>query len=217
MCKNNNSKESNSMNFQDIENKISKYTTSSNNLLKTLQKDLDSLVYLESIYNKETRKRTNPEHLEMLIAINNLLNIETPQSYFIEKEQPQIIRIPIAIPDESVINRFCNLESTKTEQFLLRDEKDGKERTIEKHECNGAFYFYLKLKQNDKEQIKEIDSTEYLILTTHININIPRQITHKYTFILNKEKYNIYINKENNSAILEMTNGKPIPEFLYKI
>jgi hypothetical protein len=205
------------MNFQDIENKISQYKKSTNNLLKTLQKDLDSLVYLETIYNKESRIAENAKHLPMLVEINKLLDIKTPNNYFIEDTKLETVKLKIAIPDERIIQEFCNLESTKTEQFLLRDEKDGKERVIEKHECNGAFFFFLKLRENNTEEIKEISPAEYLMLTTHININITRQITQKYTFILNKEKYNIYINKENNSAILEMTKGKPIPEFLYQI
>lgn len=205
------------MNLQDIENKIENYTKSTMSTLAATQKNLDALVFLESIYNKEIRKKENPEHLEMLIMINKFLGIETPQNYFIAENNAEIVKIPIAIPDDSVINKFCNLESTRTEQFLLRDEKDGKERTIEKHECNGEFYFYLNIKQNGKESKKEIDASEYLMLTTHININIPRITTQKYTFINNKDKYNIYINKDENKAILEMVKGKPFPDFLCQI
>ena len=146
--------------------------------------------------------------------INNILGLETPQSYSNYKKQ-NIVKIEISIPDENILNEFCNLESMKTETFLLKNDANGYLRTIEKNECNGELYFIAKTKNNKEEQEREISAAEYLMLTMQINTQKQKISTKKYTFIYNKEKYYIYI--VENKAYLEMVEGTKFPEFLEKI
>ena len=196
------------------ENSIDKLETEITSTLYRLQELLDSIVKEETLYNEEHKIYKPAKHLILLSDINNILGLETPQSYSNYKKQ-NIVKIEIAIPDENVLNEFCNLESTKTETFLLKNDANGYLRTIEKNECNGELYFIAKTKNNKEEQEREISAAEYLMLTMQINTQKQKISTKKYTFIYNKEKYYIYI--VENKAYLEMVEGTKFPEFLEKI
>lgn len=196
------------------ENSIDKLETEIISTLYRLQELLDSIVKEETLYNEEHKIYKPAKHLSLLSDINNILGLETPQSYSNYKKQ-NIVKIEIAIPDENVLNEFCNLESTKTETFLLKNDANGYLRTIEKNECNGELYFIAKTKNNKEEQEREISAAEYLMLTMQINTQKQKISTKKYTFIYNKEKYYIYI--VENKAYLEMVEGTKFPEFLEKI
>ena len=196
------------------ENSIDKLETEITCTLYRLQELLDSIVKEETLYNEEHKIYKPAKHLSLLSDINNILGLETPQSYSNYKKQ-NIVKIEIAIPDENVLNEFCNLESTKTETFLLKNDANGYLRTIEKNECNGELYFIAKTKNNKEEQEREISAAEYLMLTMQINTQKQKISTKKYTFIYNKEKYYIYI--VENKAYLEMVEGTKFPEFLEKI
>ena len=196
------------------ENSIDKLETEITSTLYRLQELLDSIVKEETLYNEEHKIYKPAKHLNLLSDINNILGLETPQSYSNYKKQ-NIVKIEIAIPDENVLNEFCNLESTKTETFLLKNDANGYLRTIEKNECNGELYFIAKTKNNKEEQEREISAAEYLMLTMQINTQKQKISTKKYTFIYNKEKYYIYI--VENKAYLEMVEGTKFPEFLEKI
>lgn len=196
------------------ENSIDKLETEITSTLYRLQELLDSIVKEETLYNEEHKIYKPAKHLSLLSDINNILGLETPQSYSNYKKQ-NIVKIEIAIPDENVLNEFCNLESTKTETFLLKNDANGYLRTIEKNECNGELYFIAKTKNNKEEQEREISAAEYLMLTMQINTQKQKISTKKYTFIYNKEKYYIYI--VENKAYLEMVEGTKFPEFLEKI
>lgn len=196
------------------ENSIDKLETEITSTLYRLQELLDSIVKEETLYNEEHKIYKPARHLSLLSDINNILGLETPQSYSNYKKQ-NIVKIEIAIPDENVLNEFCNLESTKTETFLLKNDANGYLRTIEKNECNGELYFIAKTKNNKEEQEREISAAEYLMLTMQINTQKQKISTKKYTFIYNKEKYYIYI--VENKAYLEMVEGTKFPEFLEKI
>lgn len=195
-------------------NSIDKLETEITSTLYRLQELLDSIVKEETLYNEEHKIYKPAKHLSLLSDINNILGLETPQSYSNYKKQ-NIVKIEIAIPDENVLNEFCNLESTKTETFLLKNDANGYLRTIEKNECNGELYFIAKTKNNKEEQEREISAAEYLMLTMQINTQKQKISTKKYTFIYNKEKYYIYI--VENKAYLEMVEGTKFPEFLEKI
>lgn len=195
-------------------NSIDKLETEIISTLYRLQELLDSIVKEETLYNEEHKIYKPAKHLSLLSDINNILGLETPQSYSNYKKQ-NIVKIEIAIPDENVLNEFCNLESTKTETFLLKNDANGYLRTIEKNECNGELYFIAKTKNNKEEQEREISAAEYLMLTMQINTQKQKISTKKYTFIYNKEKYYIYI--VENKAYLEMVEGTKFPEFLEKI
>ena len=195
-------------------NSIDKLETEIISTLYRLQELLDSIVKEETLYNEEHKIYKPAKHLSLLSDINNILGLETPQSYSNYKKQ-NIVKIEIAIPDENVLNEFCNLESTKTETFLLKNDANGYLRTTEKHECNGELYFIAKTKNNKEEQEREISAAEYLMLTMQINTQKQKISTKKYTFIYNKEKYYIYI--VENKAYLEMVEGTKFPEFLEKI
>ena len=196
------------------ENSIDKLETEITSTFYRLQELLDSIVKEETLYNEEHKIYKPAKHLSLLSDINNILGLETPQSYSNYKKQ-NIVKIEIAIPDENVLNEFCNLESTKTETFLLKNDANGYLRTIEKNECNGELYFIAKTKNNKEEQEREISAAEYLMLTMQINTQKQKISTKKYTFIYNKEKYYIYI--VENKAYLEMVEGTKFPEFLEKI
>ena len=196
------------------ENSIDKLETEIMSTLYRLQELLDSIVKEETLYNEEHKIYKPAKHLSLLSDINNILVLETPQSYSNYKKQ-NIVKIEIAIPDENVLNEFCNLESTKTETFLLKNDANGYLRTIEKNECNGELYFIAKTKNNKEEQEREISAAEYLMLTMQINTQKQKISTKKYIFIYNKEKYYIYI--VENKAYLEMVEGTKFPEFLEKI
>lgn len=196
------------------ENSIDKLETEITSTLYRLQELLDSIVKEETLYNEEHKIYKPAKHLSLLSDINNILGLETPQSYSNYKKQ-NIVKIEISIPDENVLNEFCNLESTKTETFLLKNDANGYLRTIEKNECNGELYFIAKTKNNKEEQEREISAAEYLMLTMQINTQKQKISTKKYTFIYNKEKYYIYI--VENKAYLEMVEGTKFPEFLEKI
>lgn len=196
------------------ENSIDKLETEIISTLYRLQELLDSIVKEETLYNEEHKIYKPAKHLSLLSDINNILGLETPQSYSNYKKQ-NIVKIEIAIPDENVLNEFCNLESMKTETFLLKNDANGYLRTIEKNECNGELYFIAKTKNNKEEQEREISAAEYLMLTMQINTQKQKISTKKYTFIYNKEKYYIYI--VENKAYLEMVEGTKFPEFLEKI
>ena len=196
------------------ENSIDKLETEITSTFYRLQELLDSIVKEEPLYNEEHKIYKPAKHLSLLSDINNILGLETPQSYSNYKKQ-NIVKIEIAIPDENVLNEFCNLESTKTETFLLKNDANGYLRTIEKNECNGELYFIAKTKNNKEEQEREISAAEYLMLTMQINTQKQKISTKKYTFIYNKEKYYIYI--VENKAYLEMVEGTKFPEFLEKI
>lgn len=196
------------------ENSIDKLETEITSTIYRLQELLDSIVKEETLYNEEHKIYKPAKHLSLLSDINNILGLETPQSYSNYKKQ-NIVKIEIAIPDENVLNEFCNLESTKTETFLLKNDANGYLRTIEKNECNGELYFIAKTKNNKEEQEREISAAEYLMLTMQINTQKQKISTKKYTFIYNKEKYYIYI--VENKAYLEMVEGTKFPEFLEKI
>lgn len=196
------------------ENSIDKLETEIMSTLYRLQELLDSIVKEETLYNEEHKIYKPAKHLSLLSDINNILGLETPQSYSNYKKQ-NIVKIEIAIPDENVLNEFCNLESTKTETFLLKNDANGYLRTIEKNECNGELYFIAKTKNNKEEQEREISAAEYLMLTMQINTQKQKISTKKYIFIYNKEKYYIYI--VENKAYLEMVEGTKFPEFLEKI
>lgn len=196
------------------ENSIDKLETEIISTLYRLQELLDSIVKEETLYNEEHKIYKPAKHLSLLSDINNILGLETPQSYSNYKKQ-NIVKIEISIPDENVLNEFCNLESTKTETFLLKNDANGYLRTIEKNECNGELYFIAKTKNNKEEQEREISAAEYLMLTMQINTQKQKISTKKYTFIYNKEKYYIYI--VENKAYLEMVEGTKFPEFLEKI
>ena len=196
------------------ENSIDKLETEITSTLYRLQELLDSIVKEETLYNEEHKIYKPAKHLSLLSDINNILGLETPHSYSNYKKQ-NIVKIEIAIPDENVLNEFCNLESTKTETFLLKNDANGYLRTIEKNECNGELYFIAKTKNNKEEQEREISAAEYLMLTMQINTQKQKISTKKYTFIYNKEKYYIYI--VENKAYLEMVEGTKFPEFLEKI
>lgn len=196
------------------ENSIDKLETEITSTLYRLQELLDSIVKEETLYNEEHKIYKPAKHLSLLSDINNILGLETPQSYSNYKKQ-NIVKIEIAIPDENVLNEFCNLESMKTETFLLKNDANGYLRTIEKNECNGELYFIAKTKNNKEEQEREISAAEYLMLTMQINTQKQKISTKKYTFIYNKEKYYIYI--VENKAYLEMVEGTKFPEFLEKI
>lgn len=195
-------------------NSIDKLETEIISTLYRLQELLDSIVKEETLYNEEHKIYKPAKHLSLLSDINNILGLETPQSYSNYKKQ-NIVKIEIAIPDENVLNEFCNLESMKTETFLLKNDANGYLRTIEKNECNGELYFIAKTKNNKEEQEREISAAEYLMLTMQINTQKQKISTKKYTFIYNKEKYYIYI--VENKAYLEMVEGTKFPEFLEKI
>ena len=195
-------------------NSIDKLETEIISTLYRLQELLDSIVKEETLYNEEHKIYKPAKHLSLLSDINNILGLETPQSYSNYKKQ-NIVKIEIAIPDENVLNEFCNLESTKTETFLLKNDANGYLRTIEKNECNGELYFIAKTKNNKEEQEREISAAEYLMLTMQINTQKQKISTKKYTFIYNKEQYYIYI--VENKAYLEMVEGTKFPEFLEKI
>lgn len=195
-------------------NSIDKLETEIISTLYRLQELLDFIVKEETLYNEEHKIYKPAKHLSLLSDINNILGLETPQSYSNYKKQ-NIVKIEIAIPDENVLNEFCNLESTKTETFLLKNDANGYLRTIEKNECNGELYFIAKTKNNKEEQEREISAAEYLMLTMQINTQKQKISTKKYTFIYNKEKYYIYI--VENKAYLEMVEGTKFPEFLEKI
>lgn len=196
------------------ENSIDKLETEITSTIYRLQELLDSIVKEETLYNEEHKIYKPAKHLSLLSDINNILGLETPQDYSNYKKQ-NIVKIEIAIPDENVLNEFCNLESTKTETFLLKNDANGYLRTIEKNECNGELYFIAKTKNNKEEQEREISAAEYLMLTMQINTQKQKVSTKKYTFIYNKEKYYIYI--VENKAYLEMVEGTKFPEFLEKI
>ena len=196
------------------ENSINKLETEITSTLYRLQELLDSIVKEETLYNKEHKIYKPAKHLSLLSDINNILGLETPQTYSNYKKQ-NIVKIEISIPDENILNEFCNLESTKTETFLLKNDANGYLRTIEKNECNGELYFIAKTKNNKEEQEREISAAEYLMLTMQINTQKQKISTKKYTFIYNKEKYYIYI--VENKAYLEMVEGTKFPEFLEKI
>lgn len=196
------------------ENSIDKLETEITSTIYRLQELLDSIVKEETLYNEEHKIYKPAKHLSLLSDINNILGLETPQSYSNYKKQ-NIVKIEISIPDENVLNEFCNLESTKTETFLLKNDANGYLRTIEKNECNGELYFIAKTKNNKEEQEREISAAEYLMLTMQINTQKQKISTKKYTFIYNKEKYYIYI--VENKAYLEMVEGTKFPEFLEKI
>lgn len=196
------------------ENFTDKLETEITRTIYKLQELLDSIVKEETLYNEEYKIYKPAKHLNLLSDINNILGLETPQSYSNYKKQ-NIVKIEIAIPDENVLNEFCNLESTKTETFLLKNDANGYLRTIEKNECNGELYFIAKTKNNKEEQEREISAAEYLMLTMQINTKKQKVSTKKYTFIYNKEKYYIYIIE--NKAYLEMVEGTKFPEFLEKI
>ena len=196
------------------EKSIDKLETEITSTLYRLQELLDSIVKEETLYNEEHKIYKPAKHLILLSDINNILVLETPQSYSNYKKQ-NIVKIEISIPDENVLNEFCNLESTKTETFLLKNDANGYLRTIEKNECNGELYFIAKTKNNKEEQEREISAAEYLMLTMQINTQKQKISTKKYTFIYNKEKYYIYI--VENKAYLEMVEGTKFPEFLEKI
>lgn len=195
-------------------NSIDKLETEIISTLYRLQELLDSIVKEETLYNEEHKIYKPAKHLSLLSDINNILGLETPQSYSNYKKQ-NIVKIEISIPDENVLNEFCNLESMKTETFLLKNDANGYLRTIEKNECNGELYFIAKTKNNKEEQEREISAAEYLMLTMQINTQKQKISTKKYTFIYNKEKYYIYI--VENKAYLEMVEGTKFPEFLEKI
>lgn len=196
------------------ENSIDKLETEITSTIYRLQELLDSIVKEETLYNEEHKIYKPAKHLSLLSDINNILGLETPQSYSNYKKQ-NIVKIEISIPDENVLNEFCNLESMKTETFLLKNDANGYLRTIEKNECNGELYFIAKTKNNKEEQEREISAAEYLMLTMQINTQKQKISTKKYTFIYNKEKYYIYI--VENKAYLEMVEGTKFPEFLEKI
>lgn len=196
------------------ENSIDKLEREITSTLYRLQELLDSIVKEETLYNEEHKIYKPAKHLILLSDINNILGLETPQSYSNYKKQ-NIVKIEISIPDENILNEFCNLESTKTETFLLKNDANGYLRTIEKNECNGELYFIAKTKNNKEEQEREISAAEYLMLTMQINTQKQKVSTKKYTFIYNKEKYYIYI--VENKAYLEMVEGTKFPEFLEKI
>lgn len=196
------------------ENSIDKLETEITSTLYRLQELLDSIVKEETLYNEEHKIYKPAKHLSLLSDINNILGLETPQSYSNYKKQ-NIVKIEISIPDENILNEFCNLESMKTETFLLKNDANGYLRTIEKNECNGELYFIAKTKNNKEEQEREISAAEYLMLTMQINTQKQKISTKKYTFIYNKEKYYIYI--VENKAYLEMVEGTKFPEFLEKI
>ena len=195
-------------------NSIDKLETEIISTLYRLQELLDSIVKEETLYNEEHKIYKPAKHLSLLSDINNILGLETPQSYSNYKKQ-NIVKIEISIPDENILNEFCNLESMKTETFLLKNDANGYLRTIEKNECNGELYFIAKTKNNKEEQEREISAAEYLMLTMQINTQKQKISTKKYTFIYNKEKYYIYI--VENKAYLEMVEGTKFPEFLEKI
>ena len=195
------------------ENSIDKLEREITSTLYRLQELLDSIVKEETLYNEEHKIYKPAKHLILLSDINNILGLETPQSYSNYKKQ-NIVKIEISIPDENILNEFCNLESTKTETFLLKNDANGYLRTIEKNECNGELYFIAKTKNNKEEQEREISAAEYLMLTMQINTQKQKVSTKKYTFIYNKEKYYIYI--VENKAYLEMVEGTKFPEFLEK-
>ena len=195
-------------------NSIDKLETEITSTLYRLQELLDSIVKEETLYNEEHKIYKPAKHLSLLSDINNILGLETPQSYSNYKKQ-NIVKIEISIPDENILNEFCNLESMKTETFLLKNDANGYLRTIEKNECNGELYFIAKTKNNKEEQEREISAAEYLMLTMQINTQKQKISTKKYTFIYNKEKYYIYI--VENKAYLEMVEGTKFPEFLEKI
>lgn len=196
------------------ENSIDKLETEITSTIYRLQELLDSIVKEETLYNEEHKIYKPAKHLSLLSDINNILGLETPQSYSNYKKQ-NIVKIEISIPDENILNEFCNLESMKTETFLLKNDANGYLRTIEKNECNGELYFIAKTKNNKEEQEREISAAEYLMLTMQINTQKQKISTKKYTFIYNKEKYYIYI--VENKAYLEMVEGTKFPEFLEKI
>lgn len=196
------------------ENFINKLENEITSTLYRLQELLDSIVKEETLYNKEHEIYKPAKHLNLLSDINNILRLEIPQSYLDYKKQ-NIVKIEISIPDENILNKFCNLESTKTETFLLKNDTNGYLRTIEKNECNGELYFVAKTKNNKEEQEREISAAEYLMLTMQINTKKQKTSTKKYTFIYNKDKYYIYIIE--NKAYLEMVEGTKFPEFLEKI
>ena len=196
------------------ENSINKLETEITSTLYRLQELLDSIVKEETLYNEKHKIYKPAKHLSLLSDINNILGLENPQSYSNYKKQ-NIVKIEISIPDENILNEFCNLESMKTETFLLKNDANGYLRTIEKNECNGELYFIAKTKNNKEEQEREISAAEYLMLTMQINTQKQKISTKKYTFIYNKEKYYIYI--VENKAYLEMVEGTKFPEFLEKI
>ena len=210
-----------------IQLEINRYTSVVNTQLRNLKNNLDSLVYWETLYNKENKINKNSANLGNLIAINDILHEETPEYYFIEQAEiknhsqiktrtkEELEQINIVMPSPEVLNQIYNLNCIKTEIFFLRNNMPGTaQKTIIKTENNGNYEFLLKTKHKNIEEEREIDAKEYLLLTTQIDVNVSRISTTKYTFIYNKRKYNIFVNNTEKTAILEFYKSAPIPDFI---
>lgn len=212
------------------------FKSKSNIELVQLQRSLDSLVYWESLYNRENGIDKNPEHLNILIAINEITGDRTPDAYFITNQKntkltssiakkvsqiknninPKVKKsISIVLPSNFDYTYLEDLCISKTEIFMLRDSTPGAtQNTISKTEINGEYYFLKTSKHKNIETEKEITGSEYLMLTTNINVDIPRISTTRYSFTYNKQKYSIVINNSEHTAILEMYESEEIPDFL---
>lgn len=208
-----------------IQSEIMKHRTEVNAQLRRLQETMDTLVYWETLYNKENKINKNANGLKNLIIINDILHEKTPECYFIEqpemqgvlkhKEREKTQILPIVAPTVDLLASMPNLDSVKTEIFLLRNDMPGSaQRTIMKIENNGNFEFVMRTKHKNIEEERILDAKEYLMLTMHINTETPRISTTKYTFIHKKRKYSILVNNTENTAVLEMFKSAQIPDFI---
>lgn len=214
-------------NKSPIQSQINRHKSEVDIQIKRLKENLDSLVYWETLYNKENKINKNAANLQNLIAINDILHEDTPECYFIERpeikgqsrkktrDKEELEQVAIVMPSPEVLAQIYNLNYTKTEIFLLKNEMPGSaQKTIMKIENNGSYDFILRTKHRNIEEERTIDAKEYLLLTTQIDINTSRISTTSYAFVYNKRKYNILVNNTENTAILEYYKSAPIPDFI---
>lgn len=206
----------------DIENimlqsEIYKARAKAEHEMVQLKHTLETLVYWETLYNKENNIPKNSSHLNMLIAINNVLGDETSEHYFIDKSiKPTVNQLVVALPSESDILSMDDLRIAKTEMFMLRENQPNPPiRMIMKTETNGDFQFFMRTKYKNIETEKIIDASEYLMLTTQVNLDISRISVVKYTFAYNGNRYILTIDVQNpKAATLDMIDNNIVPDFI---